>query len=335
MKILFIGGTRRGFLTFQSLVASDAQIVGVLSLAQDAHEQDRFEGPIKDLALAHGIPLRETKFIRSPELMQWATQELDADVAIGVGVRILLPPEFYRAFPLGCWGVHDSLLPDYRGFAPLNWAIINDEPRTGVSLFRISERMDGGEILLQQEVPIGPEETAPDVYVQICQATVDIVLEGARQLAEGTGKPIPQDYREGSFTCARTPSDGEIDWFLPSRRIYNLIRALTFPYPGAYTHYQGQRIFVLAAEQVTSPPRYRGRIPGRVVRTTTEGGVEVLTGDGLIRLTRVSEDGHRIRPAADIIRSVKTSLGLTLADLENRLTQLEHRVKAMTAHAVG
>ncbi len=332
MKVLFLGGTKRGFQTLQALMNAGAEVCGVLSLAQDDHEQERYEGPIRALAQRHRLPLREMKFVRDEEVTRWA-KHTGAAAAIGVGVRILLPPHFYAAFPLGCWGVHDSLLPEYRGFAPLNWSIINDEPRTGVTVFRISERMDGGEILLQREVPIGRTDAAPEVYERVCAATIEVVLDAYRRLKDGTAAPKPQDYTAGSFTCARTPVDGEIDWALPTRRIYNLVRALAFPYPGAYTHYRGQRLFVLEALEIESPPRYRGRIPGRVVRLLAGQGVDVLTGDGVLRVIRVSTDGRESRPADDVIRSVKLSLGLRLRDLEERLAEIERRVEAMTAHA--
>jgi methionyl-tRNA formyltransferase len=229
--------------------------------------------------------------------------------------------------------VHDSLLPEYRGFAPLNWSIINDEPKTGVSLFRISERMDGGEILLQREVPIGHSDSAPDVYRRVCDATVRVVLDGYRLLDEGNGSPVAQDYSKGSFTCSRTPRDGRIEWVHTTRQIYNLIRALTFPYPGAYTYYQGQRLIVLAAEEAVQSPPYRGRLPGRVVRIAPGHGADVLTGDGVITLKHVSTDGHSIQPAEEIIRSVKTSLGLSLEDLEQRVMELERRLEALKVDA--
>jgi methionyl-tRNA formyltransferase len=126
--------------------------------------------------------------------------------------------------------------------------------------------------------------------------------------------------------------DGEIDWAQPSRRIYNLIRALTFPYPGAYTYYRGQRIFVLRAEEIDRPC-YRGRIPGRVVQILPGQGVDVLTADGVLRVTHVSSDGRTTRSAEDVIRSVKMSLGLRLQDLEERLAEMERRLEALTPHA--
>lgn len=333
MNVLFIGGTKRGLLTLQALIEQGVPVVGVLSLTQDAHELDRCEGQIQDLAHAHGIPVREAKYVRDGALGRWAVEEREAAVAIGVGVRILLPKEFYAVFPHGCWGIHDSLLPEYRGFAPLNWAILNDEARTGVTLFQISDRMDGGDVLLQQEVFIEPTDTAPQVYERICAATVSVAIEGVRQLVEGRARPVPQDYSAGSFTCARTPVDGQINWTHPSRRVFNQIRALTFPYPGAFTHYRGRRLIVLAAEEIANPPRFTGRIPGRVVKILDGIGIDVLTGDGMLRITQVSMDGRTSLRADEVIRSVKTSLGLTEVDFQDRIAELERRLEAMTVHA--
>jgi methionyl-tRNA formyltransferase len=322
MKTLFIGGTRRGYLALTVLLESGADIVGVLSLAQDEHEQDRFEEPIRSLARNRNLPIRETKQVRDDTFVKWA-KELRAETAFAVGVRVLLPENFNSIFPHGCWAVHDSLLPEYRGFAPLNWAIINDERETGATLFRVSEKMDGGDILLQQRIPIGPAETAPQLYEKVCAATVELVQRGYELLCRGEAVPKPQDYAVGSFTPSRTPADGLIDWTQPTRRIFNLIRALTFPYPGAFTYYQGRRLFILAADELKSTSHWAGRIPGRVVNLTPNVGVDVLTGDGLLRIREVSTDGISRNCAADVIKSVRAKLGIDVIELIERLARLE------------
>ncbi len=334
MRTLFIGGTKRGYLTLKALLEARAKVVGVLSLSQDEHEMDRYERPIRELAQAYGVPVKEARFVRDAALAGWAIDELKAEAGLGVGVRVLLPDWFYNAFPKGCWGVHDSLLPEYRGFAPLNWAIINDEPKTGVTVFRIAPRMDGGEILLQRDVPIGRTEPAPEVYVKVCRATEEVVLESYELLRTGAAAPQPQDYAAGSFACSRNPCDGLIEWTKPTREIFNLVRALIFPYPGAFTYYRGSRLFVLRAEEVLDAPRYVGRIPGRVVQTTS-GGVDVLTGDGLLRIHEVSVDGATTQPAAEVIRSVRAKLGLDVSELVERLAALEGRLQDVEAHELA
>jgi methionyl-tRNA formyltransferase len=327
MKILFLGSTRRGLLALKGMVDAGMTVVGILSLTQEAHEQDRSEGEIATLAATCGIPIRETKYFREETILSWATSELGADVAIAVGVRILLPDSVYGAFSLGCWAVHDSLLPYYRGFAPLNWVLINDEPETGVTLFRVSAAMDEGEILLQRRMTIGASENAPELYHRICAATVGVVLDGLRLLASGESRPVPQNPSEGSLAASRSPVDGMIDWARPTRQIFNLIRALTFPYPGAFTFYQGKRMFVLSAEERPMNIPWVGRIPGRVVQVRPGIGVDVLTGDGVIRLGDISIDGTTRQCAATIVRSVRSKLGLDVLDLVDRLARLEQSSK--------
>lgn len=328
MKTLFIGGTRRGYLALQALIESGADVVGVLSLTQDDHEREHYEEPIRALAQGRGLPIRETKLMRDNTLDGWA-RELQAEVAFAVGVRVRLPASFYSIFPRGCWAVHDSLLPEYRGFAPLNWAIINDEHETGATLFQVSEIMDGGDILLRQPVPIGPNETAPQLYEKICAATVELVRQGHESLRRGEGTPRPQNHAAGSCTASRTPADGLIDWNQSARRIFNLVRALTFPYPGAFTYHQNRRLFILSAEELISSTKWVGRIPGRVINLVPNTGVDVLTEDGVLRVREVSTDGLTRQCAADVIKSVRVKLGLDPIELNDRLLQLEHPMKQM------
>src|SRR5262249_15375446 len=147
--------------------------------------------------------------------------------------RILIPEKIYQLPPRGTLAIHDSLLPEYRGFAPLNWSILNGEDHLGLTLFYVSESMDGGDIVAQKRIQIGPDDSAPAIYDRVCQATTVLILETYPLLAAGTAPRSSQDYSKGTFTCARTPADGLIDWDLSTRAIYNRIRALTHPYPGA------------------------------------------------------------------------------------------------------
>jgi methionyl-tRNA formyltransferase len=324
MRVLFIGGTRRGYLTLQAMLDAGLQVAGVLSLRQDEHEMARYEAAIRELAAARALPLRESRNARDPALVVWAGQELRAETAMAVGVRVMLPAPFFSAFARGCWAVHDSLLPKYRGFAPLNWAIINDEAETGVTLFRVSEAMDAGDVLLQRAISIGREEAAPQVYERVCAATCEVVVQGCRLLSTGEAALQRQDPRDATYTCSRTPADGWIDWSAPTRSVFNLIRALTFPYPGAFTNHEGRRLFLLAAQEIPAPLRYVGRIPGRVVALHADGAVDVLTGDGVLRVLEVSFGGDTRLKAAQVIRSVRTRLGLDaglLLECMNRTNQ--------------
>lgn len=326
MRTLFIGGTRRGFQTLSALLQAGANVTGIFSLRQDDHETDRFEQPIQQLAAERGIPCYETKWLKDRDYAAILREQIKPDIAYIVGCRILIPPELYEIPACGMLAVHDSLLPEYSGFAPLNWSILNGEEHTGVTLFYLSEAMDSGDIVYQQPVPIGPDDTAAEVYERVCQATVDVVLAAYPLLASGTAPRITQDDAKRTFTCSRSPADGQIDWSKSTQAIYNQIRALGRPYPGAYTFLGLKKVTIWAARPMDAAPRYVGRIPGRIIgRVAPE--VHVLTGDGVLRLLEVQIDGDAPAPASTVFTSVRVTLGLHMTGLLERITQLEELLK--------
>jgi methionyl-tRNA formyltransferase len=324
MRIVFFVGTRRGFLTLGAAVEAGMEVCGIVSLEQDAHEAERFELPIAELAAAHGIPLVQTKFLSDASRFSALMTEWQPELGFVVGARVLIPQSVIDAVPGGLLAAHDSLLPAYRGFAPLNWAIINGESETGVTLFLLSEAMDAGLVFGQAVLTIAPDETAPALYQRIGAATITLVIDAWRSALAGTLTGTPQNEAAASYTCPRIPADGLIDWTRPTAELVRLVRALTYPYAGAFTFYRGERLFVWSAEVVTPSPRYVARLPGRVVGLDKySGSVDVLTGDGVIRLREVGTDSeHNLRPI-DVIKSIRVSLGLDPMDLWLRIRELE------------
>ena len=225
MRTLFIGGTKRGYLALKGLLESKADVVGIISLEQDSHEWERYEEPIETLARNFHVPHFQTRRIQEKDFSRLIREKVQPEIAFVIGCRILLPKEIYQIPRKGTLAVHDSLLPKYRGFAPLNWSLLNGEDHTGVTLFYVSEQTDGGDIVAQKRVPIGPDDTAAVVYERVCQATVDILLGTYPLLVENRVSRTPQDHSSASFTCSRTPEDGMIDWSQTTRVIYNQIRA--------------------------------------------------------------------------------------------------------------
>jgi len=332
MRVLFIGGTKRGYLALQALADAGAHIVGVISLRQDDHETERYEEPMRALAERLQAPLCETRRMNERDYAALIRDEWRPDVAFVVGCRILLPAEVYTAPPGGTFAVHDSCLPECRGFAPLNWSVLTGADHTGVTLFQVTEETDAGDILAQERIPIGPDETAPEVYERVCAATADLLRTTYPQLAAGTLPRRAQDASAATYTCRRTPADGLIDWHADTTRIYNQVRALTRPYPGAFSYCDGRKLTIWQATPVQPPPRYVGRIPGRVVGIDKPGGtVDVLTGDGVLRLGEIQFEGDNAVPAATAIRSVRATLGVGVDDLLRRIAKLEERV-ARLAH---
>jgi methionyl-tRNA formyltransferase len=204
--------------------------------------------------------------------------------------------------------VHYAPLPEYRGRATVNWAIINRRADTAITVHVMVPELDAGPILFQRRIPIGPDDTVTDLYERLNALQQEHLAAAVeRHLAGDPG--LPQDEAAATYTCARVPADGEIDWRAGTEDVYALVRALTDPFPGAFTYLDGERIGIWRAAPVPCV-RWAGRVPGRVVgRSVDEGWVDVLTGDGVLRLETVELDGRGREVAADVIRSTRATLG--------------------------
>ena len=280
MRVLFIGSTKRGYMALKTLYEYGAKIVGVISLKQDNHEVEKYENQISNFSRNFNIPLFETKWLNDKDYQKIISNQIKPDIAFVVGCRILIPKNIYSIPPKGMLGVHDSFLPEYRGFAPLNWSIINGEDHTGVSLFYLDELTDCGDIVAQKSIPIGLNDTAPEVYDKVCQATIDVIIMSLPSLASGNATLKKQEYSVGSFTCKRNPEDGIIDWSSSSIDIYNLIRAVTKPYPGAFTYLNGKKILIWKAQIFSSNHTFEFEGPSNF--KLLNGDLLVKTGDDVM-----------------------------------------------------
>jgi methionyl-tRNA formyltransferase len=223
--------------------------------------------------------------------------------------------------------VHYAPLPEYRGRANVNWAIINGESQTAITIHVMAPGLDAGNILYQQRVPIGPDDTVGDLYARLNETQREVLGETVSRYVSGY-EGEPQDEAAATYGCTRIPGDGEIDWSSSTRQIYALVRALAPPYPGAHTFLDMRRITVLRAAPLANAPRYVGRIPGRVVgRSRRDGHVDVLTGDGVLRIHEMAADDCGAGPASAFVASTKQTLGLRTADLLARIELLESRLK--------
>jgi len=224
--------------------------------------------------------------------------------------------------------VHYARLPRYRGRANVNWAIINGEPETAITVHVLAAGLDAGNILCQQVVPIGPDDTVGDLYAKLNEVQREVLAETVASHLSGYDGEA-QDEGAATYGCTRVPDDGEIDWSAPTERVYALIRALAAPYPGAHTYLEGRRLRILRAGRVQDGPRYVGRVPGRVVgRSARDGHADVLTGDGVLRITEVA-DGSATVPASAVLTSTRQTLGLRGADLLTRIELLESRLRSL------
>jgi methionyl-tRNA formyltransferase len=293
------------------------EVVGVLRPAVSGAADD-----VAQRASALGIPLINDT---SPASVQRLVARLRPDCTVVSSYDRILRPELLAICPFV--NVHYAPLPAYRGRANVNWAIINGERETAITIHTIAPGLDAGNILYQETVPIGPDDTVAEVYKALNgvqrRALADTVV---RHLDGFEGEP--QDEERATYGCTRVPEDGHIDWSQSTERVYALVRALGHPYPPAYTYLGLTRLSVVRVLPVRGAPTYVGRVPGRVVSVTVrQGHVDVLTGDGVMRVyeVRVGDDTATV-PAASIIRSTRQTLGLRAEDLVARIEALEARL---------
>lgn len=313
-RVLLVGLGITAPSALESL-AEACEVVGVVRPVRAGAED---ADPLARRVAQRGVPLLRDA---SPEAVEAAVTRLrPACVVLSSYDRILSPRLLAQCRFVN---VHYSPLPGYRGRANVNWAIINDEPRSAVTIHAVAPSLDAGNILFQQHVLIGPRETVGELYERLNALQREHL--GLTVLAHLNGYPgSPQDEADASWGCSRNPDDGLIDWSAPTRRIDCLVRGLGAPFPGAHTYLDGTRLVVWKADPVPSPPRYDGRVPGRVVEVCADSGhVDVLTGDGVMRLLEIQPEGRPAQAPAGLIRSVRATLGLTVPQLLARVRQLE------------
>lgn len=308
MRIALFCATQRGHRFLQTLaaLAPDAELI-VFSFREEPTEPP-FLDAIRRTTLDHGGQFYEAKQVGA-ERWRSLWENTPPDLLFAVSWRYLIPAAVYQRAHRGAFVFHDSLLPTYRGFSPTVWAIANGEDHTGVTLFHMADDVDSGDIVAQQRVAIGPDDSIADVLEQVTLAYLDVLQAHLPDLLSGSAPRTPQDHQQATFTCKRTLEDNEIDWRAPTGRIYDLIRAVTAPYPGATTTLDGQPLRVWSAARLPDFKRYVGRIPGRVVEVWPGQGSVVLTGDGALLITGVSlGDGPRQR-GDEVLHRLSQTLG--------------------------
>jgi methionyl-tRNA formyltransferase len=245
----------------------------------------------------------------------------------------ILPADMLAGIPFV--NVHYAPLPRYRGRATVNWALINGEPDAHIAIHSLEPELDSGGVLFAGSVPIGPQDTVSTLYARLNELQRQHIAGAVRRRLRGEPGE-PQDEGAASYCCTRLPEDGEIRWAASTAEVDRLIRALTPPFPGAYTYLGLRRLLVHRAEMRPDAPRYAGRVPGRPVgRSAAQGWVDVLTGDGVLRLHDVQLNGDAPAPAAEVIRSVKQTLGLRTLDLLSKIADLEARLAKHTTDPAG
>ena len=243
--------------------------------------------PVKEEAVRLRLPVFQPEKINAPDSLA-RIRDAHPDAIVVAAYGQLLKPELISIPPAGTINIHASLLPRYRGAAPINWVIINGEKETGITTFLIDAGMDTGPILMQRKAEIRPDETAGELRDRLAALGAEVIQKTLVGLESGNITPIPQDDSQATFAPRLSRDDGKIDWTRPAQEIYNLIRG-TNPWPGAFTHLNGARIKVHKS-RLTGINRGK-YAPGEVVLRET-GRLLVAAGDELLELLEVQRAGR-------------------------------------------
>jgi len=303
MRITLIGQAAFGEAVLKALLEKGEEVVGVYVPPDVPGRLD----PLKELALSHGIPAFQPRRMRDPEVY-FGYKALSPDLGVMAFVTDIVPGTILNCPRLRTIQYHPSLLPRHRGASAINWAIINGETRTGLTIFWPDEGIDTGPILLQKEVAIDPDDTVGSLYFnKLSLLGVEAILEAVEAVKTGTAPHLAQDESQATYEPPCREEHAIIDWSRPAPQVYNLIRG-TNPQPGATTYFGGQKLKIFDCELRPSP---REASPGEIVAVTGEGFLVAAAG-GAILVKRVQPSGSPKIAASDFVRSAGLRAGVSL-----------------------
>ena len=288
-RILFFGYSEVGFACLDLLLSRGDNVVALITHEDNPHEKIWFQTPAV-AARARGIPVFTPDNVNTPEWRE-RLAALQPDLILSVYYRHMIGTKILGMPRLGAFNLHGSLLPKYRGRAPINWAVLHGEPRIGMTLHRMVKAPDAGAIVDQEGVEIGPRDTAEQAFRKVLPCARTVIARQIDALLAGTAKETSQDESQATYFGGRTPEDGRIVWAQTSTQVFNLIRAVTDPYPGAFTEVGAARLMVWWAE--TDSPLTRalyseGNRPGEILSLAP---LVVAASDGALELTRTEWRG--------------------------------------------
>ncbi|MEZ3434315.1 MAG: methionyl-tRNA formyltransferase [Lachnospiraceae bacterium] len=304
MKVIFMGTPELSVGTLEALVEAGHDVV--LAVTQPDKPKGRGKEiqltPVKRAALAHGIPVYQPKKIRDPQCIR-ELEKYEADVMVVIAFGQILPKEILEMTPFGCINVHASLLPKYRGAAPIQWAVIDGEKSSGVTTMQMDEGLDTGDMLLKTEIVLDKKETGGSLHDKIAQEGAKLCVKTLEALKAGTLKPVKQEESPTRYARMLDKSMGNIDWEDTAENIERLIRGLN-PWPGTYTDWNGRVMKVWQADVCEEEGT---GTPGTVVRVEKDGFF-VRTGEGLLKVTELQVPGKKRMDAGAFLRgaSIKT-----------------------------
>lgn len=297
MRIVFMGTPGFAVPSLEALIKAGHRVAGVFSQPDKPvgrHHNKLQPTPVKECARFHNIPVCQPEKLRDGAALN-ILRELDPELIVVAAYGRFLPDDILALPPRGCINVHSSLLPKYRGSAPINWAILNGETETGVTIMHMAHDMDAGDIILQRATPIGPDEDAAALYDRLADMGGELLVEAAAQIEAGAASRTPQDHSRATQAPMLSKALSPVDWTRPAQAVHNQIRGL-YPWPSATTD-------VITGDTMKL---HRSCLPGKtvsaypgVIVSADKQGIDIACGDGkVLRILELQAPGGKRMSAA-------------------------------------
>jgi methionyl-tRNA formyltransferase len=304
MRIVFMGTPDFAVPSLEALIAAGHQVCGVFSQPDKpvGRHQNRLQPtPVKTCALAHDIPVFQPVKLRDGSALA-LLKELAPELIVVAAYGRILPDDILALPPKGCINVHSSLLPRYRGSAPIHWAVVNGDATTGVTIMHMASELDAGDIIAQATTPIDPNETVETVHDRLARMGGELLVQVVAQLADGTAQRTPQDPAQVTYAPMLTRELSPIDWTLSAASIHNKVRGLT-PWPATSTEViSGEPIKIFSAVETGETT---GQVPGTVL-SMDKHGIDISCGDGkVLRILELQAPGGKRMSAANYVNGLR------------------------------
>jgi methionyl-tRNA formyltransferase len=313
MVVVFLGTPQFAVPTLRRLLDSAHSVAGVITQPDRprGRGQKITHAPVKALALERGIPVYQPERLKPPEVAD-ALRAWRADLGVVAAYGRIIPEHLLTIPRFGMINVHASLLPKYRGAAPVHRAVINGDSQTGVTIMRVVKELDAGGMLAKVTRPIAPDETSDVVETALADRGAELLVTVVDQLASGTAREEPQDETQATYAPRLTKEEGLIDWTQSASQIHNRVRGL-YPWPHAYTFFKGTRLIVLRSVVATRNESAAATNPGTITGVTSEA-IHVATGDGALAILDVQPEGRRAMRAHDFLLGHRLATGETFSN---------------------
>ncbi|OMH39836.1 methionyl-tRNA formyltransferase [Desulfurobacterium indicum] len=310
LNIVFMGTPDFAVPSLEKLIENEAFNVSLVVTQPDkpaGRGRKLKSPPVKLVAEKYGIPVLQPERVKENEKLFEKLKEIAPDFIVVAAYGKILPKELLEIPKIAPVNVHASLLPKYRGASPIQSALLNGEDKTGVTIMRITEKLDSGDIYIQEETPISIDDTAQTLHDRLAVMGGSLLVRALPLIASGKLKPVPQNDSEATYCAQIKKEDGKIDWRDTAENIFNKVRAFT-PWPSAFTHFNGKLLKITKTLPVEGQDK-----PGIVVDIDREG-FYVGTGEGLLKILMVKPEGKREMSAGDFVRGYRLKTGDNLGE---------------------